>query len=370
MPKANNKNNSLGFILIILFFVLPLISSVLENIPGLKGFSGPLSFVFFILIILAIGKSNSKYPQLSGLGAKLQQLQEQINSEKKEGESNTVSSDSTLNTSIRNVVLNQEKEQQESNSKMISVNLGSSNSLSESGQAQSLHLTGYWARLLPFSINKAKLNRRRKYLQVALNGSLADALSVINQLPVSEKIIIEAGTPLIKMEGERAVREIRYLMPDAYIVADIKVSDLARREVEYFAAAGASAVTCLGVAPIETIDNFISACQDNQIDSMIDMMNVESPLMVLKKLKTMPKVVVLHRGVDETEVSKGKMLPYYQIKQIKGAFNIMVAVAGGDTSKEVQSAVFNGADIVVVWKDFMTGGGVSELARNFLHEIK
>ena len=35
------------------------------------------------------------------------------------------------------------------------------------------------------------------------------------------------------------------------------------------------------------------------------------------------------------------------INKIKGAFNTMISVAGGDTIREVQSAVFNGADIVV-----------------------
>ena len=46
--------------------------------------------------------------------------------------------------------------------------------------------------------------------------------------------------------------------------------------------AGANASTCLGVAPIETIDSFIEECQKFNIDSMIDMMNVESALAVLE----------------------------------------------------------------------------------------
>lgn len=369
MPAPNNKNNPLGLILILLFFVLPLISSVLENIPGFKGASSLISFIIFILIILAIGKSNGKYSELKGIGAKLQQLQQQINLEKKEaGYSGDTKEE--LDSEVLAVEMKTREVLQNNVGQVSADDSKPTDIFSLATQNQALSLTEYWGRLLSFSANRVELNRRRKYLQVALNGSLSDALEVVDQLPASEKIIIEAGTPLIKIEGARAVREIRYLMPNAYIVADIKVSDLARREVEYFASAGASAATCLGVAPIETIDDFISACQNNQIDSMVDMMNVESPLLVLKKLKAMPKVVILHRGVDETEISKGKMLPYYQIKQIKGAFNVMVAVAGGDTSKEIQSAVFNDADIVVVWKNFMTGGGVDELARNFLREIK
>jgi bifunctional enzyme Fae/Hps len=124
------------------------------------------------------------------------------------------------------------------------------------------------------------------------------------------------------------------------------------------------------VAPKETLDEFVSACRVNNLDAMIDMMNVESSIAVLKKLNNLPEVVVLHRGVDETEKSQGKMIPFYQINQIKGNYNLLVAVAGGDTSQEIQSAVFNGADIVVVWKDFMAGGGVRAIAESFLKEIK
>ena len=103
---------------------------------------------------------------------------------------------------------------------------------------------------------------------------------------------------------------------------------------------------------------------------MIDMMNVPSSIFVLKKLAVLPNVVILHRGVDETESAKGKMIPYYQIKQIKGNYDLIVSVAGGDTPLEVQSSVFNGANVVVVWKNFLSGDGVRSLAENFLKDIK
>jgi len=214
------------------------------------------------------------------------------------------------------------------------------------------------------------LSRKKKYLQVALNGTLDEAINTINNLPRSEKIIIEAGTPLIKIYGAQAVKTLRQYLPDAYIVADIKIADLAAREVEIFKQAGANAITALGVAPIETLNEFISACKAHNLDSMIDMMNVSSSISILKKLSALPDVVILHRGVDETESTKGKMIPYYQINQIKGNYNLIVAVAGGDTPKEIQSAVFNGANIVVVWKNFQNGGGIRALAENFLKEIR
>ena len=43
-----------------------------------------------------------------------------------------------------------------------------------------------------------KLNPKKHYLQVALNSTLEDAREIISQLPISDRIILEAGTPFIK----------------------------------------------------------------------------------------------------------------------------------------------------------------------------
>jgi len=217
------------------------------------------------------------------------------------------------------------------------------------------------------------LERRKKYLQIALNSSLGEAREIIFQLPISERILIEVGTPLLKIYGTEAISEIRAMMSEStYIVADNKCADLGAREVEMMAMADANAATCLGVAPIETIDNFIDECKKFKIDSMIDMMNVENPLMILKKLKKIPDIVILHRGVDESEFKKEKQIPYYQIKQIKGSYNnILISVAGGDTIREVQRAIFNEADVVVVWKNFYRPSAeTANLAEEFLKNIK
>jgi len=218
------------------------------------------------------------------------------------------------------------------------------------------------------------LKRRQKYLQIALNSTLDEARSIINQLPSSERILIEVGTPLIKIYGKRAISEIQNVVPEpeeTYIVADTKCADLALREVSMAAEAEVQAVTCLGVAPIETIDRFIEECQKNKIDSMLDMMNVEDPVSVLKELKKPPDIVVLHRGVDETEFSKEKQIPFYQINQIKDNFDAFVSIAGGDTIDEVQRAILNGADIIVVWKAFyQSTAETAKLAKEFLKEIR
>lgn len=220
-----------------------------------------------------------------------------------------------------------------------------------------------------------QLNRKTSYLQVALNSTPAEAARIIATLPKSERIILEAGTPLLKQYGAAAITGLRrqaltHGWSNPYIVADYKTFDRGETEVALAAAAGANAVTALGHAPLSTLNTFIEACENHGLDSMVDMMNVDFPLSVLRELKTKPDVVILHRGVDETEQTDAA-LPLYEIRRIKGELGLMIAVAGGDSGKDVQSAIFNDADIVVVWKDFYTKTSeTGSLAENFLKYIK
>lgn len=263
------------------------------------------------------------------------------------------------------------------------------------------------------------LNKKQKYLQIALNNTLVEAKNIIGRIPLDKRIIIEAGTPLIKAYGGKAVREIKNWwtqriigqisgnidfpkeeirtnvwwanlilqslekkrkqknlknteLPFApYIVADLKCMDRGGKEVEIAREGGASAAVALGHAPIETLDAFIEECEKQGLDSMIDMMNVGFPLEIIRQLKKPPQVVILHRGVDEEVFDPESEIPYHEIQRIKSECDIMIAVAGGDTFQEVQRAIFNDADIVVVWKSFyQSTAETAKLAEEFLKEIR
>lgn len=268
----------------------------------------------------------------------------------------------------------------------------------------------------------SKLSSRKRYLQIALNSTLGEAHGIITQLPVSDRILIEAGTPLIKRYGEKGIKKIKQwykeriygeitepektgftnfanldfltlLLPKIltknhprpkttprqtpnpeiipYVVADLKMMDRGKTEVEIAASAGADAAVALGHSPIESLNAFIQKCEELNLDAMIDMMNVGYPLSVLRQLKKMPRVVILHRGVDEENFNKEKQIPLHEIKRIKGSYDVLIAVAGGDTLKEVQRAIFNDADIVIVWKPFyQSSKETADLAEQFLKEIK
>lgn len=222
------------------------------------------------------------------------------------------------------------------------------------------------------------LSRKTKYLQIALNSTPEEGKEIISQLPISDRILIEAGTPLIKAYGIDGIRRLKDAWKDrtngdieTYIVADTKCMDRGKTEVEIASDGGANAATVLGAAPIETINYFIEACKDSGLDSMIDTIGVEQPFKVLRRLKKLPTVVVLHRGVDEEAFDKHKPIPYLQINKIRSSFNTMISIAGGDTIREVQRVIFNDADIVVVWKNFYSpAANTGKLAEEFLKEIK
>lgn len=225
---------------------------------------------------------------------------------------------------------------------------------------------------------QSRLDHRKRYLQIALNSTLEEARNIIGALPKSDRIIIEAGTPLIKHYGIQGIRAIRGwanmrfgTSPRPYIVADMKTMDRGETEVALAREGGADAVIALGHSPIETLNAFIAHCERYGMDAMIDMMNVEFPLSVLRALKKVPPVVLLHRGVDEEQFNREKQIPLHEIRRIKGNYNVMISIAGGDTIREVQRSLFNDADIAVIWKSvYQRSNETVQLVEEFMKVIK
>lgn len=220
------------------------------------------------------------------------------------------------------------------------------------------------------------LDNKTRYLQIAFNDDIFDINRILPTIPSSERILIEAGTPLVKRNGSLAIRAIKNYWP-GYIVADIKTCDGAEEEVEMAYLAGASATTVIGSAPKETLDLFIKKCHDFSLDSMIDMLGVDDPLSVIRSLKKPPSVVVLHRGRDE-ETTKGKVIKYKNINKIRSKYDCLISAAGGVDIKEARSAIFNGANIVVAnivspddpWVGIRVDTNVAQIAQQFLDTIE
>ncbi len=220
-----------------------------------------------------------------------------------------------------------------------------------------------------------ELIAKNRYLQLAFNSDSSEVARLLPRIPRDPRILIEAGTPYIKREGQRAISLIR-AMWGGYVVADIKTMDGAAEEVAEAAQAGANGATVLGSAPKETLDLFISSCEDAGMDAFIDMIGVEDPLKVLMRLRKPPRVVILHRGRDE-ENTRDKVIKYVHIKRVKSKFDVLVSAAGGIDLRQAQSASFNGANIVTVnivspddpFEGICSDDAIEKLAVDFLNGI-
>jgi len=219
------------------------------------------------------------------------------------------------------------------------------------------------------------LDNNLRYLQLAFNYDIALVARILPRLRLTERLLIEAGTPFLKREGMKGIRTMRTLW-QGHIVADLKVADGAVGEVEMARAAGATAITALGSSPTETLDLFIAQCTTLGMISMVDMIGVQDPLEVVRPLKHPPDVVVLHRGRDE-ESTRGKMIQYRHINRLRSKYDIFIAAAGGIDLREARSAVFNGAALVVVnlvhpddkWAGIPTTGNVPQIVEQYLAEL-
>jgi bifunctional enzyme Fae/Hps len=208
---------------------------------------------------------------------------------------------------------------------------------------------------------------RPPYLQISLdNPDLEKAKKIIAQLPGSDRLIIEVGTPLIKRYGTRVISELRQVARDSFMVADLKTLDVGKVEADIAYEDTADAVVAAGLAPPETLDAFVHEAKRLGIYAVIDMLNVEDVLGKLKSLKEFPDVVILHRGIDQ-ETGRSSGLERIQI--IRENFSnkkFLIAVAGGIVPETAKEALEKGADILIVGRYVTQSKDIEHAVRDFL----
>ena len=216
------------------------------------------------------------------------------------------------------------------------------------------------------------------YLQVALDLDNIDVMErIINDLPDKERILLEAGTPLVKKFGVGIVSKIRELKKDAFIIADLKTLDVGRVEVKMAADETADAVAISGLGTAESIAKAIHETKKQGIYSILDMMNVDNFTQKLDDVIEMgqkPNIVLLHRNVDletlkaERGEDTSEMTEWGNIKEIKEKLgnNGLIAVAGGITPQKVNQALDSGADIIIAGRYIIGSRDVRRSAQDFL----
>ncbi|MBU7044344.1 MAG: bifunctional 5,6,7,8-tetrahydromethanopterin hydro-lyase/3-hexulose-6-phosphate synthase [Theionarchaea archaeon] len=211
------------------------------------------------------------------------------------------------------------------------------------------------------------------YLQVALDLTSEEQVKkIIEQLPVRERLLLEAGTPLIKNCGIDIVEKIRNMRQESFIIADLKTLDVGRLEVKMAADATADAVCISGLGPNASIEKSIQEAQRQGIYSIVDFMNVSDIEEKIKSLRYKPDIALLHRNVDvETaaqergETVESKWGNLSKIKKIVK----LVSVAGGITPQTCTEALEKGADIIVVGRYIIRSHDPYYAARDFLEKM-
>jgi len=208
------------------------------------------------------------------------------------------------------------------------------------------------------------------YLQIAFDlTSLEEVLEVMRQIPESDHIIYEVGTPLAKRYGAEVVLKMREVKPDAFYVIDFKTLDVGKLEARMAVDATANGVVISGLAPIRTIVEGIKEAQKVGIYAVVDMLGVEDPIGRLEKIVdagVLPEVVELHRAIDEEEAKP----PWSLARDVKEKFKVLVGVAGGVRVENVQEVVLAGADILVVGRAITRARDVEGAVRMFLNALK
>jgi 3-hexulose-6-phosphate synthase/6-phospho-3-hexuloisomerase len=175
---------------------------------------------------------------------------------------------------------------------------------------------------------------------------------------------LEVGTPLIKSEGLQAIRELRSLFPHVTLVADMKIMDAGRIEVETAAKAGANIVDVLGAASDATIRECVQAGKNYGAKIVVDLIAVKDPVSRAKQVEDSgADYITVHCSIDEQMEGKD---PFETLRRVAEAVSLPVGVAGGINSETAPRALEAGASIVIV------GGAITKAVdpREAAHNIK
>ncbi len=163
---------------------------------------------------------------------------------------------------------------------------------------------------------------------------------------------IEAGTPLIKSCGLDAVRTLRKEFPHTTIIADMKVLDAGRTEVEIASKSGADIVVVMANASDSTIKEAIESARNYGAKIFVDFMEEACSIERAKKVASFnPDFVGVHIPIDQQMTGK---ISFEFLREISSVVKIPIAIAGGLNSENVVDAINAGASILII------GGAVTK----------
>ncbi len=203
------------------------------------------------------------------------------------------------------------------------------------------------------------------YLQIALDIPDINYIeNILENLPNSDRLILECGTPLIKRYGLEVIEIIREYF-DGFIIADLKTMDTGRIEARLAFEHTANAIVLSGVAPKSTILKGISECDKCGILSFIDTINVDNPLNLYKSLSLKPDGLIIHRGIDEErDKSQHKVITKDDFKDE----NLILSIAGGVSLNNIDD-LKNKYDVIIMGRGITKSREPGRVVRSILNRL-
>jgi 3-hexulose-6-phosphate synthase len=196
-------------------------------------------------------------------------------------------------------------------------------------------------------------------LQVALDFvNLNDALAIAKEVaPYVD--ILEAGTPLIKSEGVRAIKALKEAHPDKLVCADLKTADAGYLEVEMAAKANADIVTILADAYDNTIKGALHASYEYDVEIMADLIMSRKPSKRLTEIISLDyenirvHYALVHSGLDIQASRRAPLSELESIREVKNHPGL--AIAGGIREEDILKLLDYPLNIIIV------GGGITHV---------
>ncbi|MBE3569578.1 MAG: 3-hexulose-6-phosphate synthase [Bacillales bacterium] len=189
-------------------------------------------------------------------------------------------------------------------------------------------------------------------LQLALDlVDIPEAIEIVKE--VEEYIdIVEIGTPVVKIWGLEAVKQMKEAFPNLRVLADLKTMDAAAYEVMKASEAGADIMTVLGAAEDLTIKGAVEEAKKRGKQILVDMIAVKNLEERAKEVDQMGvDYICVHTGYDLQAVGKNS---FEDLKKIKAVVkNAKTAIAGGIKLETLPEAIKAQPDLVIV------GGGIA-----------
>lgn len=218
-----------------------------------------------------------------------------------------------------------------------------------------------------------KIQRQVPRIQVALDLEILDEALTIAKQVAPYVDIIEAGTPLIKSEGIRAVRVLKEAHPNKLLCADLKTADAGYLEVRMAAKAKADIVTILADAYNITIEESLRAAHEFHVEIMADLIMSRLPSKRLGELidinykGTELHYVLVHSGLDRQE---SRHSPLSEIESVVNLPNHpRLAIAGGIQLTDITKILTYPLDIIIIGGAITRAENPSNAAKRIREKI-